>query len=34
MPAPRRVEVSKKDQMAIEWITAGPSREREMPAVA
>jgi hypothetical protein len=28
MPAPRRVEVSKKDQTAIERITVGPSRER------
>jgi hypothetical protein len=34
MPAPRRVEVSKKDQTAIERITFGPSREREVLAVA
>ena len=34
MPAPRKVEVSKKDQTAIERITFGPSREREVLAVA
>lgn len=34
MPAPRRVEVSKKDQTAIERIPFGPRREREVLAVA
>ena len=34
MPAPRRVEVSKKNQTAIERITVEPSREREVLAVA
>jgi hypothetical protein len=31
---PEEVEVSKKDQTAIERITVGPSREREVLAVA